>query len=177
MISSLELGTKLAEAPGDPAGNRARGYLELATDRTITLVAAEEAVEDVSALGSEAGKAVTDVQSFVESRDHLVCQLLVGLGHQDDSIRRPEQVEAAVSRQLSDLRPNRVIGAERVESLVRTQEDRLEDVFRVLRWQPEGLGCDRGDVAGEPLDERIPRLGIALATAGDELCVGRRGGH
>ena len=53
----------------------------------------------------------------------------------------------------------------------------LEHVLCVVLGQAERLGRDRGDVAGEALDERVPRLGVALAAARDELCVGRRGGH
>ena len=57
---------------------------------------------------------------------------------------------------------------------VHPREDVLEDVLGVLLREPETANRDRVDVAREALDELVPGLGVALATARDELGVGER---
>ena len=57
--------------------------------------------------------------------------------------------------------------------LVDAGEDLLEDVFGVVRREPERLEADRVDIAREPLDELVPGGLLAVAAARDELCICR----
>jgi len=61
--------------------------------------------------------------------------------------------------------------------LVHASEDLLEDVFGVVRGQPERLDGDRVDVAREALHELVPRRRVALPASCDELRIGRDVGH
>ena len=85
---------------------------------------------------------------------------------------RAEPVDATPPRQLADPGPEGIVGAQRVQSLVRPGEHVLEDVFRLVGRQPEALGRDRIDVAGEPLDELAPCVLVARAAAGGQRSVG-----
>ena len=90
--------------------------------------------------------------------------------------REPDPVDAAASRQLREPGPERIVGAQRVESLVRAGEDVLEDVLGLVRREPVALHGDRVHVAREPLDELAPGGLVARAAAGGEARVGL-GGH
>jgi hypothetical protein len=56
--------------------------------------------------------------------------------------------------------------------LVDAGEDLLEDVLGVVGREPERLGRDRVDVAGEALDELVPGGRLSASAPGDELRVG-----
>ena len=82
------------------------------------------------------------------------------------------RVDAEPSGQLREPRPQRVVVAEAVETLVRAHEDVLEDVLRLGIRKPEALEGDAVDVAGVALDELRPGRLVARAAARDEIAVG-----
>ncbi len=59
-------------------------------------------------------------------------------------------------RELGDPRADRLVRPEPLEMLVDACEDLLENVLRVVAFEPEALRADREDVAREPLDELVP---------------------
>ena len=87
---------------------------------------------------------------------------------------RSDRVEAAPPRELRDPGPQRGVVAQAVEPRVDAGEDVLEDVLGVLVAQPEAADGDRVDVPRVALDELVPRVRVAGATAADELGVGQR---
>ena len=175
MFLPSSFGTKVPEATGDPACDGSGGDPEVGTDRTVALVAAEEPVEDLLALLAELSEAGSHGHRLVELRDHLVGDPFLRLFDEHDAARRPQQVEAAVAGQLAEPGADRVVRAERAEPFVRLCEDILKDVFGVVLGQPERLRRDREDVAGESLDERVPRGTITATAARDEIGVRRLG--
>src|SRR5437868_1721196 len=170
-FSSLEFLAQLDEAARNPAGDRAGGQFERLADRPVGLVTGKKAVEDLSAVLGEARHRVVDVERLVDSPDGV----LVGVNSQLGLVgrllprARSQTVDADAPGQLGDPGLNRLVAAQRVESLVDLGENLLEDVLGVMFAESEPLRRDRIDVARETLHERRPRLLIAVAATGDEL--------
>src|SRR6185503_6336232 len=77
--------------------------------------------------------------------------------------------------QLGDPWPDGAVVPEAPQLLVDLGEDVLEDVFGVLLRESEALDADRVHVAGEPLHQLVPGVGIPCATPRDERLVGLTG--
>jgi hypothetical protein len=174
--SSLHPRAQLGQAARDPARDRARRQVELLADRAVALVPGEEAVEDLPAVLGQLGQELAHHPGLLEPLDRLVRLAAVDLLHRLDAARVAQAVEAAAPRQLRDPRPHGVVLAELAEPLVDPREHLLEDVVGVVLGQPEALDADREHVAGEPLDELVPGLRVALAAARDQLGVRRSPG-
>src|SRR6478672_7141175 len=178
-FSSLELLTQLDEAAGNAARDRARGQFEGLADRAIGLVASEEAVEDLPAVLGQPRHGVMDVERLVDPCDRVLVRINGELAFVGRILprARSQPVNADASGQLGDPRLDRLVAAQRVESLVDLGEDLLEDVLGVLIPQTEALARDRIDVAGEALHESRPRILVAATAEGDELRGRNRLGH
>ena len=151
--------------------------VERVADRPVALVAREEAVENLAAVPREPVERMVDVEGLVEPLDYLLCVGRLRLLHRLLAGLAAQAVDAEPPGQLAEPRSDRSVVAQTLEPLVRTGEDLLEHVFRVVLGQPEGLHRDRVHVAREALDELAPGLVLAGAAAGDESGVGGRFGH
>ena len=129
----LECGPQLVQAAGDPAGNRPGWEAERVPDRAVALVPGEEPVEDLAAVLGQRGERTVDVEGLLQLREDVHCGrvgdlllagLLAGAG--------PEAVDAEAAGELRDPRAQRLVVAERVEPLVDSGEDLLENVFRIV---------------------------------------------
>src|ERR671918_1300782 len=171
-FSSFEEFAQAGQAAGDAAGDRPRRDPECRTDGVVALVAGEEAVEDLAAVLREAGHRLVDGEGLVQRLHGLVG----AAGHRlrvDDLLAgaRADPVDARAARELADPGPDRLVGAELLEVLVRAREDLLEDLLGVLLAEPVRLAADGVDVPREARDELAPRVLVAAAAAGDELGV------
>jgi hypothetical protein len=167
---------QLRQAARDPAGDRAGGDVEGGTDRVVALVPAEEAVEKLAAGIPDGVESRPHGHRLVEVAEHVGAFDIVGLVLGERVAGElPQPVDAETPRQLREPGEDRVVAAELPELLVRTGEDILEDILRVLGAKPESPRADGEDIAGEPLDELVPRGGLTRTAAGNELRVGLGG--
>src|SRR5437870_2268112 len=133
-FSSLEFLAQLDKAARNTAGDRARGQLERLADRSIGLVAGEEAVEDLAAVLGQPGHRFVDVECLVDPRERIlvrVCLQLCLVGCLL-SRARAQAVDADTPGELGDPGLDRLVAAERVEPLVDLRKDLLEDVPGVV---------------------------------------------
>src|SRR5262249_58101226 len=77
-------------------------------------------------------------------------------------------VDAFTPGELGDPRSQSVRVAQRAEPVVDPCEDILEDILGVVGTEPERLGRDREHVAGEAIDELVPRGFVAREAGGDQ---------
>jgi hypothetical protein len=174
----LECNPKLVQTAGDPAGDGAGREAEGVADRAVALVPGEEPVEDLAAVLRQRGERPVDVEGLLQLREDvlrglvgelLLAGLLPGAG--------TEAVDAEAAGELRDPGAQRLVVAERVEPFVDPGEDLLEDVFRVVRLEPEGLNGDRVDVARKAIYELAPGCLVPVAAAGDQRGVAELGGQ
>src|SRR4051794_16828959 len=106
---TVQLGSQPSETAGDPACDGPGRDRESFADGAVALVACEEPVENLLALGAEVGEAVANEHRLVETGDRVVRGPFVDLLHRHDPARPAQQVETAVACQLSDPGADRVI--------------------------------------------------------------------
>ena len=141
-------------------------------DRSVALVAAEKAIEDLPARVAHLVERVAYSHCVIELAEDVVGRGLVELGVGGSVAGDQAQpVDAEPAREHGEPGSDRVVASQLRQPLEGPGEDLLEHVFRVMLREAEAAAADRVHVARKALDELVPRLGVTRPATGHELRV------